>query len=228
MQKKGQKSLFYEKMCIFYTGKYFSEVIPMKKLMMGVSFLAMIIAGCAGSLSDDPEKIDTALVGFTSCVQSSRWSEALDYVTEDEAGDISEGDEFKEEYKVAARRLPLSTLRKAGLKVDGKGRLVGIKDAMDEANERYKMSEEQAKVGSNLEEMEKEHIRRRLEEGQRVMRQEEEEAKKDQEDIVYSNKLTEDEKRKYGSTRDLQAPEKYEDENTEAAEEELHGDYESD
>ena len=36
----------------------------MKKLMMGVSFLAMIIAGCAGSLSDDPEKIDTALVGF--------------------------------------------------------------------------------------------------------------------------------------------------------------------
>lgn len=228
MQKKGQKSLFYEKMCIFYTGKYFSEVIPMKKLMMGVSFLAMIIAGCAGSLSDDPEKIDTALVGFTSCVQSSRWSEALDYVTEDEAGDISEGDEFKEEYKVAARRLPLSTLRKAGLKVDGKGRLVGIKDAMDEANERYKMSEEQAKVGSNLEEMEKEHIRRRLEEGQRVMRQEEEEAKKEQEDIVYSNKLTEDEKRKYGSTRDLQAPEKYEDENTEAAEEELHGDYESD
>ena len=215
-------------MCIFYTGKYFSEVIPMKKLMMGVSFLAMIIAGCAGSLSDDPEKIDTALVGFTSCVQSSRWSEALGYVTEDEAGDISEGDEFKEEYKVAARRLPLSTLRKAGLKVDGKGRLVGIKDAMDEANERYKMSEEQAKVGSNLEEMEKEHIRRRLEEGQRVMRQEEEEAKKDQEDIVYSNKLTEDEKRKYGSTRDLQAPEKYEDENTEAAEEELHGDYESD
>lgn len=228
MQKKGQKSLFYEKMCIFYTGIYFSEVIPMKKLMMGVSFLAMIIAGCAGSLSDDPEKIDTALVGFTSCVQSSRWSEALDYVTEDEAGDISEGDEFKEEYKVAARRLPLSTLRKAGLKVDGKGRLVGIKDAMDEANERYKMSEEQAKVGSNLEEMEKEHIRRRLEEGQRVMRQEEEEAKKEQEDIVYSNKLTEDEKRKYGSTRDLQAPEKYEDENTEAAEEELHGDYESD
>ena len=128
----------------------------------------------------------------------------------------------------STRWLPLSTLRKAGLKVDGRGRLVGIKDAMDEANERYKMSEEQAKVGSNLEEMEKEHIRRRLEEGQRVMKQEEEEANKEQEDIVYSNKLTDEEKRKYGSTRDLQAPEKLNDENTEEAEQELHGDYESD
>jgi hypothetical protein len=127
----------------------------MKKFLMGVSFLAMVLAGCAGSLSDDPEKIDTALVGFTSCVQSSRWSEALDYVTSSEANEISDGDEFKEEYKLAARSLPLSTLRKAGLKVDGKGRLVGIKDAMHEANERYIVSEEQAKVGTNLEEMEK-------------------------------------------------------------------------
>ena len=46
--------------------------------------------------------------------------------------------------------------------------------------------------------------------------------------IVYSNKLTEEEKRKYGSTRDLQAPEAYQDENTEAAEEEIYGgDYEN-
>lgn len=200
----------------------------MKKILLGVFFVAMIFTGCAGTNPSDPEAIDNALVGFTSCVQSSRWSEALGYVTADEASDISDGDEFKEEYKLAARRLPLSTLRKAGLKVDGKGRLVGIKDAMDEANERYKVSEEQAKVGTNLEEMEKEHIRRRLEEGQRVMRQEEEAANKEQEDIVYSNKLTDEEKRKYGSTRDLQAPEKFEDENTEEAQEEIHGDYESD
>jgi len=200
----------------------------MKKILLGVFFVAMVFTGCAGTNPSDPEAIDNALVGFTSCVQSSRWSEALGYVTADEASDISDGDEFKEEYKLAARRLPLSTLRKAGLKVDGKGRLVGIKDAMDEANERYKVSEEQAKVGTNLEEMEKEHIRRRLEEGQRVMRQEEEAANKEQEDIVYSNKLTDEEKRKYGSTRDLQAPEKFEDENTEEAQEEIHGDYESD
>ena len=124
--------------------------------------------------------------------------------------------------------MPLSTLRKAGLQVDGKGRLVGIKDAMDEANERYVMSEEQAKVGTNLEEMEKEHIKRRLEEGQKILKEEEEEANQEQQVEVLSNKLTDEEKRKYGSTRDLQAPEEFRDENIEEAEEKIfNGDYES-
>jgi hypothetical protein len=202
----------------------------MKKLLLALSFVALALTACGGTRSDDPEALDNALVAFTSCVQGSRWQEALNYVTPDEANAIatSDGYEFKDEYKTAARRLPLSTLRRAGLEVDSHGRLVGIKDAMDEANERYIVSEEQAKVGTNLEEMEKEHIRRRLEEGQRVLKQEEEAANQEQEDIVYSNKLTEEEKRKYGSTRDLQAPEKLNDENTEEAQEEIHGDYESD
>ena len=156
----------------------------MKKILLGLTFFSLIFSACAGSRSDDPEALDTALVGFTSCVQGSRWQEALEYVTEDEANAISpDGYEFKDEYKVAARRLPLSTLRKAGLEVDRHGRLVGIKDAMDEANERYV--------------------------------------------IVYSNKLADEEKRKYGSTRDLQAPEQYQDPDVEEAEEEIHGDYES-
>lgn len=200
----------------------------MKKLLMGLTLFAMVFSGCAGT-SDDPEALDNALVGFTSCVQSSRWQEALEYVTSDEASQISpDGYEFKQEYQVAARRLPLSTLRKAGLKVDGHGRLVGIKAAMDEANERYVMSEEQAKVGTNLEEMEKQRIQRRLEEGQKILQGEEEEAKAEPEVEVFTNKLTEEEKRKYGSTRDLQAPEEFNDENTEEAEEQIfNGDYES-
>ncbi len=201
----------------------------MKKLLLGLTFFALIFSGCAGSRSDDPEAIDSALVGFTSCVQGSRWQEALEYVNEDEARAISpDGYEFKEEYKIAARRLPLSTLRKAGLEVDGRGRLVGIKDAMDEANERYVMSEEQAKVGTNLKQMEDERIKRRLEEGQKILKEEEEAANQEQEEIVFSNKLTEEEKRKYGSTRDLQAPETVPDADVEEAEEEIHGDYESD
>lgn len=202
----------------------------MKKLLMGFALFAMVLSGCAGT-SDDPDALDNALVGFTSCVQSSRWQEALEYVTSDEASQISSDDgyEFKQEYQVAARRLPLSTLRKAGLKVDGHGRLVGIKAAMDEANERYVVSEEQAKVGTNLEEMEKQRIQRRLEEGQKILQGEEEEAKAEPEVEVFTNKLTEEEKRKYGSTRDLQAPEEYKDENTEEAEEKIYnGDYESD
>ena len=200
----------------------------MKKFLMGLTFMVFALVGCAGT-SDDPEALDNALVAFTSCVQSSRWQEALEYVTPDEANQISsDGYEFKQEYQLAARRLPLSTLRKAGLQVDGKGRLVGIKDAMDEANERYVMSEEQAKVGTNLEEMEKEHIKRRLEEGQKILKEEEEEANQEQQVEVLSNKLTDEEKRKYGSTRDLQAPEEFRDENIEEAEEKIfNGDYES-
>ena len=200
----------------------------MKKLLASlaaISFVATLLTGCAGSRSDDPEAIDNALVGFTSCVQGSRWQEALQYVTPDEADAIatSDGYEFKDQYKTAARRLPLSTLRKAGLEVDGKGRLVGIKDAMDEANERYVMSEEQAKVGTNLKQMEDERVKRRIEQGQKILQEEESEANQEQEEIVYSNKLTDEEKRKYGSTRELLAPEAYQDENTKEAEEEIYG-----
>ena len=200
----------------------------MKKILLGLSFVAMILSACAGS-SKDPEQLDNALAGFAACVQSSRWQEALEYVTSDEANAISpDGYEFKDEYKVAARRLPLSTLRKAGLELDRHGRLVGIKKAMDEANERYVMSEDQAKVGTNLKEMEDARIKRRIEEGQKILKGEEEEAKAEPEVEVFTNKLTDEEKRKYGSTRDLQAPEQYQDPDVEEAEEEIHGDYESD
>lgn len=201
----------------------------MKKFLAYFSLAALVLTGCAGSRSDDPEALDNALVGFTSCVQGARWQEALEYVTPSEADAIatSDGYEFKDEYKTAARRLPLSTLRKAGLEVDSRGRLIGIKDAMDEANGRYVMSEEQAKVGTNLKQMEDERVKRRIEQGQKIL-QEEEEANQEQEEIVYSNKLTDEEKRKYGSTRDLQAPEAYEDESTQEAEETLYGgDYEN-
>lgn len=197
----------------------------MKKILASISLAALVLTGCAGSRADDPEALDNALVGFTSCVQGSRWQEALDYVTPNEADAIatSDGYEFKDEYKTAARRLPLSTLRKAGLEVDSRGRLVGIKNAMDEANERYVMSEDQAKVGTNLKQMEDERVKRRIEQGQKILQEEEEVANQEQEVEVLTNKLTDEEKRKYGSTRDLQAPEAYEDENTQEAEEELYG-----
>ncbi len=107
---------------------------------------------------------------------------------------------------LAARRLPLSVLRKENLEVDGDGRLIGIKAAMDKANERNKMSAEQAKVGTNLKQMEDERIKRRLEQGQKIMQEEADAANQEQEEIVYSNKLTDEEKRKYGSTGELMAP----------------------
>lgn len=188
----------------------FSEVIPMKKLLLTLALFSLMLVGCGGSKVENPEEaLDNALVGFTSCVQGARWQEALEYVTPDEAEVIAtpDGYEFKEEYKTAARRLPLSTLRKEGLEVDGRGRLIGIKKAMDEANARNKVSAEQAKVGTNLKQMEDARIKRRLEEGQKIMQEEAEAASQEQEEVVYSNKLTDEEKRKYGSTAEMMAPE---------------------
>jgi len=191
----------------------------MKKGLMGLVAFLMFLSGCAGSKSSNPDQINDALVGFTTSVQGVRWEEALTYVTEDEVYAISDGKEFKPEYQVAARRLKLSTLKQMELYVDGSGRLVGIKKAMDDSNERYKMSEDQAKVGLDLEKREQERIKRRLEEGQKIL---EEESKPQEPEVeVFTNKLTEEEKRKYGSTKELLPPEEYSDENTQEAEEVL-------
>ena len=181
----------------------------MKKLLVLLSAMSLFLLGCAGTPKDEGEALDNALVSFTSSVQSSRWQDALSYVTPDEARQIgtSDGYEFLPEYQTAASRLPLSTLRKAGLGVDSDGRLVGIKAVMDETNERFKVSEDQAKVGTNLKQMEDDRIKRRIEEGQKILQEEEATAHQEQQVEVLTNRLTDDEKRKYGSTGELLAPE---------------------
>ena len=197
----------------------------MKKLLVLLSAMGLALLGCAGTPQDSGEALDNALVSFTSSVQSSRWQDALAYVTPDEARQIgtSDGYEFLPEYQTAASRLPLSTLRKAGLGVDSDGRLVGIKAVMDETNERFKVSEEQAKVGTNLKQMEDDRIKRRLEEGQKILQEEEATAHQEPQVEVLTNRLTDDEKRKYGSTGELLAPESTRDDST--TEESYNGDY---
>lgn len=187
-----------------------------KSLFTLLVFALMLIA-CAGVKKDNPDAINDALVGFTTCAQSARWSEALQYVTPSEVSQISDGVTFKPEYQKAAARMPLSTMRRMQWTVDKKGRLVGMKEVLDQANTRYLVSEEQAKVGTNLEEMEKARIQRRLEEGRKIL--EEEENAEEPEVEVMTNRLTDEEKRKYGSTGELLAPEQYEDPNTDAAKE---------
>ena len=197
----------------------------MKKLLLILSTIGLFLMGCAGTPKEEGEALDNALVNFTSNVQSSRWQEALSYVTPDEARQIgtSDGYEFLPEYQTAASRLPLSTLRKAGLGVDSDGRLVGIKAVMDETNERYKVSEDQAKVGTNLKQMEDDRIKRRLEEGQKILQEEEATAHQEPQVEVLTNRLTDDEKRKYGSTGELLAPESTRDDST--TEESYNGDF---
>lgn len=191
----------------------------MFKSLFAFCALVLMLTACAGVKSDNPDAINDALVGFTTCAQSGRWTEALQYVTPSEVSEISDGVTFKPEYQKAASRMPLSTMRNKQWTVDSDGRLIGVKAVLDQANTSYVVSEEQAKVGTNLEEMEKARIQRRLEEGRKIL--EEEENVEEAEVEVMTNRLTEEEKRKYGSTGDLLAPEQYEDSNTEAAKEAL-------
>ena len=193
--------------------KFFLGGVLMKKLFAFLSLASLFLWGCAGNAPKGNEEVyslDETLVSFTSSVQSSRWQEALGYVTPSEAMAIgtSDGYDFLPEYQTAANRLPLSTLRRSSnLSLDSEGRLVGIKAVMDETNERYRMSEEQAQVGRNLKQMEEDRIKRRLEEGQKILMEEEANANQEPQVEVLTNRLTDDEKRRYGSTGELLAPE---------------------
>ncbi|MCK9181408.1 MAG: hypothetical protein M0P13_00820 [Fibrobacteraceae bacterium] len=179
----------------------------MKKVALGL-ILAFFYMGCSGTRSNDPDAINDALIGFTVNSQASRWPEALNYVTDDEVDEITDGNGMmKPEYQLAAKRLKLSTLKQMEWEVDGHGRLVGIKKAMDESNERYKVSDDQRKVGTDLDQKRKARIQAKIEQGKRILAGEEKEETEEPKVEFYTNKLTEEEKRKYGSTGELRAPE---------------------
>jgi hypothetical protein len=177
----------------------------MKKVALGLLSAALIL-GCSGNKqADDQDAVNDALVGFTVNSQADRWPEALSYVSEDEVDEISDGQMMKPEYQVAAKRLRLSTLKQMNLEVDFRGRLIGIKAAMDESNKKYTMSKDQSKVGSDLDEKRQQRIQEKIAEGKRIVAGDT--ATKKPEVEYYTNKLTEEEKRKYGSTGELRAPE---------------------
>ena len=178
----------------------------MKKMVLGCIF-TLLLFGCASTPPNDPTAINDALIGFTVNSQGEHWHEAILFVTPDEADEISdENGLMKQEYRVAASRLRISALRQMPWKVDSKGHLVGIKAVLDDFNRKYAVSEDEKKVGTNLEQMRQDRINRTLEKGKRIMAGEEEEAQKEPEVEVFTNKLTEEEKRKYGSTGELRKP----------------------
>lgn len=186
----------------------------MKKMVLGWLF-AFLLVGCASTPPNDPTAINDALIGFTVNSQGEHWHEAILFVTPDEADEISdENGLMKQEYRVAASRLRISALRQMPWRVDKKGRLIGIKAVLDDFNRKYAVSEDEKKVGTNLEQMRQERINRTLEKGKRIMAGEEEKAQKEPEVEVFTNKLTEEEKRKYGSTGELRKPDETVEEST--------------
>ena len=189
----------------------------MKKVVLGLIPL-LLLWGCSGTKSNDSDAVNDALIGFTVNAQASRWPEALKFITQDEIDEVTnQNGLMKPEYQIAAKRLKLSTLKQMEWELDYRGRLVGMKDAMDESNERYKVSEAQKSVGLDLDKKRQERIQHKLEEGKRILSSEEE--TKEPEIEYYTNKLTEEEKRKYGSTGELRPPEEYSEDSTKSTSE---------
>jgi len=113
------------------------------------------IMACAGSKAGvDPDKTTEVLVSFIKDAQAGFWKEAMDNVTPDERSDMMDGSQVMQEYKDAINRIRLSTVRNMDLSLDRKGRLVGLRDALDQSNELYKSSDEKVVIDpSKLEDL---------------------------------------------------------------------------
>lgn len=98
---------------------------------------ALFFVSCASSKSvvnNDPELTNDVMVTFLQRAQSGFWKEAMENVTPDERDEMMENGQVLAEYKNAVARVRLSTIRNMKIGLDNKGRLVGLKDVLDESN----------------------------------------------------------------------------------------------
>jgi len=155
-----------------------------------ILFVLFFIMACAGTKSaGDQEKINDVMITFLQRAKAGFWKEAMENVTQDERFDMMEDGQVMQEYKDAVNRIRLSTIKNMDLSLDRKGKLVGLKDILDESNEAYKASDEKVVIDpSKLEDL-----------AARRQKAEEEAAKRDREaasqpekgtwlDVYYGNK----------------------------------------
>jgi len=167
-----------------------------------VAWVVLVLMACAPSsqLVNDPEKTNEVLISFMTKAQADYWLEAMDNITYEERVAMMDGDQIKPEYQTAIKRVRLSAISKMDFSLDRKGRLIGVKAMLDEFNKRYTVSDQQR--GVNLSEVEKaraDRINKLREEGQRIL-DEQKNTPQDTKEEVMTNRLTEEERQKYGST----------------------------
>lgn len=156
------------------------------------------LIGCAptAQVANDPEKTNEVLISFISKAQGGFWDEALEFISYEERMQMMDRDQIKPEYESAINRIRLSAITKMQVSLDGKGRLVGIKEVLDASNRRYTVSDQQRNV--NLSEVEKarsDRIDKMREEGQRIL-DEQSNAPQQAEDEILTNRLSDDERQK--------------------------------
>jgi hypothetical protein len=146
------------------------------------------IASCASgkAVNRDPEKVNDTMITFVQKAQAGFWKEAMNNITPEEREDMMDGGQVLPEYKEAIGRIRLSTIKNMDLGLDGKGRLVGVRDILDESNNMYVASEEKVTIDpSKLEDLsvkrqkEEEEAKKRLQDAPPV-------EEKSEWDIYYS------------------------------------------
>ncbi|GBU26362.1 hypothetical protein R83H12_03058 [Fibrobacteria bacterium R8-3-H12] len=113
------------------------------------------IVACAGSRSGaDSDKTTEVMITFVQRAQAGFWKEAMENVSVQERSDMMDGVNVMQEYKDAVNRIRLSTIKNMDLSLDRSGRLLGLKDILDESNERYVASDEKVVIDpSKLEDL---------------------------------------------------------------------------
>jgi hypothetical protein len=152
----------------------------MLKLLMLCA--ALFIASCAGA-SRSTDRTYDVMVAFVQKAQAGFWKEAMDYVTPSERDEMMDGGQLFPEYREAIGRLRLSTFKNMELELDRKGRLVGIKDVLDGANDMVRANAEKVNIDtSKLEDLAAKSEKKQKEEEARRKKEQEENDSKERED----------------------------------------------
>ena len=114
---------------------YFKNLI-VKTIVFGVFSIFIIGCGSSGQSLTRGVPLEDQLVNFNVSWQSSDETAALMLISEEERSELSsDGISFSEEYRIAIGRIRITTLKQnQDLGLDGDGLIVGMKQALDNAN----------------------------------------------------------------------------------------------
>jgi len=141
----------------------------MLKLLM-LPLAVSLVVGCASSsVKRDPDKTHDVMITFVQKAQAGFWKDAMENVTPEERNEMMEDDHVLTEYRDAVNRIRLSTIKNMDLGLDGKGRLVGLINILDESNNMFRASEERVVIdASKLEDLSVQRRKREEEEKKRL------------------------------------------------------------
>jgi len=144
----------------------------MLRLLMLLIVLSLSACASSKPAVRDPDKTNEAMITFVTKARADFWREAMEVVTPHERDQMMSGGRVMPEYREAVARIRLSTIRNMEeLSLDNKGRLVGLKDLLDESNERVRAAAEEEKEkidSSKLEDLEAKRLKQEEENAART------------------------------------------------------------